>query len=547
MIIVVCSIIFGIMILALTFLAGKKPARPVEPSFPLYIIIGTLLMFLFIFLLSYKVDDVPIPYHSDEAGAVYDGYCLAKYHCDRFGVRFPVYFMNYGTHGSSALYGYSAALMFTLFGYSILSARLPAILLSILSVLVLTSAVRRDRGKTAAVLTILLFCILPFSIMHSRWGLDAYLLFPMITISCSVLYYAVISGKTIWYVISGVIFGLSLYSYSVSYFIIPVFLGMNLVFLLISKKVRWSQIFALGIPLFIFAVPLILMMAVNNGYIPEIRTRFFSIPKLETYSASVLNLQNVADNLSFTTTNIFYRLFVDDFLVYNVIPKFGTVYYISIPLIIYGFVLGIKGAIHSISEKRYSLDFMMTVLFIIVFFLNLIIGDTNVNRLCALYLPMIYYLANALLDILNRKRIPAVLIFAAYLVLFIFFTDYYFHDFNKELDTSPLIVSITDLKEAVEFADSVNKNNELVYVLDPLQTYVYLLLIKDIDPFTFNEQKILSYDDYVKVVGNYRFRLDAVMPECIYIFRDKAKIPQDPDDFGFSVKKFGSFWVYYPE
>ena len=73
------------------------------------------------------------------------------------------------------------------------------------------------------------------------------------------------------------------------------------------------------------------------------------------------------------------------------------------------------------------------------------------------------------------------------------------------------------------------------------------MLIKGIDPFTFNEQKILSYDYYVKVVGHYRFRLDAVMPECIYIFRDRTKMLENLDEFGFAVKKFGSFWVYYPE
>ena len=544
---ILCSIILGFVILVMTLIPCEKKAPPFDMPFPVYIILKIGLLLLFIFLHFYRVDEVPIPYHSDEAGAVYDGYCLANYHCDRFGVRFPVYFMNFGTHGSSALYGYSAALMFTLFGYSILSARLPAILLAVLSVIAISAAVRRDKGKTESILILMFFCILPFLIMHSRWGLDAYLLFPMITISCSLFYFAVLSEKTICYIISGLVFGLTLYSYSVSYVIIPVFIGVNLIFLLIINKTKWRQIFALSIPLFILALPLILMIAVNNDYFPEIRTRFFSVPKLESYSASVINLHNIVDNLRINSTNIFYRMFVDDFLIYNVIPKFGTMYYISIPLILYGFFLSVKKLIHSVSEKQYGLDFMMTALFIVVFFINLIVEDTNINRLCALYLPMTYYLVIASYEIMCKKKILAVITLGAFLILFVFFIGYYFEDFNKKLDTSPLIGSITELGEAVNYADSVNKNDELIYILDPLQTYVYTMLIKGIDPYTFNEQKILSYDDYVKVVGHYRFRLDAVMPECIYIFRDRTKMPENLDEFGFAVKKFGSFWVYYPE
>lgn len=55
-----------------------------------------------------------------------------------------------------------------------------------------------------------------------------------------------------------------------------------------------------------------------------------------------------------------------------------------------------------------------------------------------------------------------------------------------------------------------------------------------------------NYDDYVKIIGNYRFRLDAVMPECIYIFKDVTKIPEDDYSDIFLLNQFGSFKVYYP-
>ena len=473
------------------------------------------LFIVFASLIFYRLDEVPIPYHADEAGAVYDGLCLAKYHCDRFGVRFPVYFMNFGTHGSSALYGYSAALMFSLFGYSITAARMPAVLLSLISALTMTLTVRRSKGSMASVLTMLLFCLLPFSIMHSRWGLDAFLLFPMMIISCAVFYRAVISEKTGFYFVSGIVFGLTLYSYSVSYILVPAILGINFLLLIMIHKIKWKNLFAMGIPLFLMAVPLMMMMAVNNGLLPEIRTRFFSIPKLSSYGVSDLRRKNIIDNLSFGKYNIFYRIFADDFLIYNAIPQFGTMYYVSIPFIIYGLILSVKKAYACISVRQFSFDFLMVSLCFSAFIINLITENTNINRLCALYIPLIYFLVSALISILQKNRIAALSAAGIYLVSFALFVNFYFNDFEKKLDTSPLIGSITDLRDALLFAESVNRNEETIYVLDPLQTYIYLLLIKNIDPFTFNEQKILSYDDYVKVVGNYRFRLDAVMPECI--------------------------------
>lgn len=546
---VIVGILLGIIVLVMTISGTKEKNLQLKLSSPLYYSLILFLFAAFVFLLFWKVDEVPVPYHADEAGAIYDGLSIAKYHCDRWTVRFPVYFMNFGTHGSSALYGYSAALMFLLFGYSVVSARLPAIIFSIFSVLIFTMTIRRTKGRVASVLALAFFCILPFSIMHSRWGLDAYLLFPMLTISCSFFLYAVSSGKISWFIVSGILFGITLYSYSVTYILLPLLLGVNLIYLLLIQKIQWKQILAMGIPLFIFAFPLILMIAINNGFIPEIRTRFFSIPKLESYGVTDLRLKNIIANLSFSEYNIFYRIFVDDFLHYNVLPQFGTMYFISIPFVIYGFVLGIRNTLDSIKGKKYTLDFLMISLFCLVLCINLITEKTNVNRCCAIYIPLIYFLVIASKKILERRKFAAILAAGIYLFCFPSFLHYYFNDFEKDIIKSPLVGSIADLEDALLFAESVNQYDEMIYVLDPLQTYIYTLLIKDIDPFTFNRQVTFSSDGWVKIVGKYRFRLDAdvLLPQCIYIFRDWEKMPENVDSYGFSTRQFGEFWVYYPE
>jgi len=542
----ICGIISGLIILALALFSREKGNRQWEVSRRTYWIALPILFCLFAFLLFYKVDEIPVPFNVDEAGTAYDAWSIANYHCDRFLYRFPVYFINYGGHGSSGLYTYLAAAAIKLFGFSPVSVRLPAILLSLFSALALTLTIRSVLGNTASLITLGFFCILPFSFMHSRWGLDAYLLFPMLIFSLAVFYYAIRSGKTRWFVLSGLVFGLTLYSYSVSFMVVPMLLGINLVYLLIVRKISWKNIFAMGIPLFLLAVPLMMMLAINNGLMGEIRTRFFSIPQLISYGVTEIGLVNVINCLKFGPNNVFYNIFVNDNLLYNVVPAFGTVYYVSIPLFLYGMFLSVKRCIKAIKERTISFDMLMLSIFLSVLLISMIIDKTNVNRSSGIFIPVIYSLTLGCLEILKKSRLAAILTAALYLVSFGFFIHYYFTGFPKDLESDILFASISDLDEALDFAETVYQDDETVYVLGRSRPYIYTLLSLQADPYSFNEKMVLSYDDYVKVYDKYRFRLDAVLPDCIYIFTDLNDIPAEIEKYNFLSKQFGSVIVYYP-
>ena len=174
-------------------------------------------------------------------------------------------------------------------------------------------------------------------------------------------------------------------------------------------------------------------------------------------------------------------------------------------------------------------------------------GNQSVNKLCALYVPLIYFFVVGFNNIFKKSRLDGILLVGILTINSFLFIKYYFSDFQNDLNKNVLVGSINDLTEALNFADSVNRNDETIYVLDPHQTHILVALVIGIDPVTFNQQKVLSgYDGYVKSIGKYRFQLDAVLPECIYIFRDIEKIPDDPKIFGFDVERFGSYTVYYP-
>ena len=502
-------------------------------------------MSFFGFLLFFKVTEIPLPYHIDEVSIAYDASAIVKYHCDRFMYRFPVLFKSFGGAGQNALYPYLAVIMIRLFGYSILTVRLPAVLLSLLSALFFSLVIRREYDNKASILSMSFFCILPFSIMHSRWALESYLLFPMLILSCCALYHAIHNGNTVYYVLTGCLFGFTLYSYGVSYMLLPLFLLCILICLLVIKKMTWKNIFAMGIPLFFLALPLILMLAINYGFLDEIQTRFFSIPKVPEFRGGEVGKKFILDNLSFSRHNIFFSLFCDDGLVYNVIPKFGTMYYLSIPFIIYGFICCIKKSIQDLRTKQFSFSLMMVVLAFVVYAVSLIVILPNVNRLNPFYIPLIFFLVTGFYRIILNNKTAGAVAACLYLLCFCFFLYSYFVEFPKELESHQLITPINDLKKALLFAESVSKEDETIYVLDYPYNYIYTILALDIDPYTFNENKVLSYDGYMQAVGRYRFRKDAILPECVYIFTKQDVIPDNIDDYGFESEKFGQITVYF--
>ena len=512
-----------------------------------YHISVSLLLFIFAFLLLHKVREIPTPWHVDEAGMAYDALSIAEYGVDRYLYTNPVYFINFGS-GQNALYTYLAAFCIKLFGYSILSIRLPALILSLIAFVLFVRMIRREFGEPAALIGGVLFCILPFSIMHSRWALESYLLFPMMVISTAAFTDAVKSGKTPLYFLSGILFGITLYTYAISYIFLAIFLLIILLYLLILKQARWMQLIALGIPLFLFALPLILMLAVNNGYLSEIRTGLFSIPKMLKYRSDSISLKQILPNLQLSRENLFYKIFFNDGLMYNAVTKYGTLYCFSLPFILSGFVLSCKNALLTVRGKKHSLDFLMTAAFFSALLTSLMITDPNINRVNVIYFPLIYFLCVGIFHTVKKGKATALLTTVIYLALFTGFIRYYFNDFPNVADDSFYISSITDMEEALDFAEEVRQDDRRVFIVGKSQPYISTILALKTDPYTFDREKTTEHLE-VTAFRHYSFlsylTWDEIPTDSVYIFRDKNTIPENIMKMGFASRDFGSLRVYY--
>ena len=234
----------------------------------------------------------PAGMHVDEAGMAYDAYNLARFGTDRYQNPFPVYLINFDA-GQSALYAYLAALFIKIFGFSMTAVRLPALLSGVLVYVFGYLIVKEMWNRRTAVLTALFITICPYFIMASRWGLDCNLLLGFFTMSVYWLMLAVKKEKTSLFIAAGISLGLTLYTYALTFLILPLFLLFTLIYLFSIRRLKVKNLFALGVPVFFLALPLMLMLAVNNGLLPEIKTGFFTIPKLLYYRGAEFSPANI--------------------------------------------------------------------------------------------------------------------------------------------------------------------------------------------------------------------------------------------------------------
>ena len=345
----VIFILLVITIIIYTILKKEKTKDKVNISNKIYFLLIAIIGIIAITTRIYKFGEYP-NIHVDEAGMGYDAYCLANYGVDRYLNKYPVYLINYGS-GQSALYTYLAVIFIKIFGLSLTIIRLPSLILSLIAIIFTYKLIRIYKGRKFSLCMIFLLSICPWHIMQSRWGLDCNLMSSMMIIS---IYSLIKSRKNMNYILSGILFGLTLYTYALSYIIVPIFLLLILAELIITKEINIKNIVCLSIPLLIISLPLILTVLHNAGILENINLKYITIPKLISYRGNEINLGYLLFNIK---GNILNKIFIYDTMAYNSIINFGPLYYFSIPLLIYGFILAVKKELKK--QEKVTINFIM--------------------------------------------------------------------------------------------------------------------------------------------------------------------------------------------
>lgn len=499
----------------------------------------------FLFTRFFRIEQVPNGLHVDEAGMLYDAFCLGQYGTDRWMNELPVYLTNFGG-GQSALYAYLTVVCVRLFGVCAFAARIPAVVGGALVLVFGTLLAKQVLGKTWAFAVAALVVICPYFVMASRFGLDCNLLLGFFTMAVYMLYMAVKSGKYRWYLAAGTGFGICLYCYALAYGEIPLFLLLVCAYLIWIRKFEIRKWIVLAIPLGCLALPLLLFLAVNNGMISPLTIDLgfaaFSVPELPNYRGSELSLSNVKENLI-----LFKNILTYGPLSYNALPAFGTMYYISVPFILLGAAVAVRKTYFALKKKELSAAAVIVFMSLAVVLFNLLVEDTRViNKNNAVFFALAYFAVEGIRFVARKCKIALLIVAAVYLAGFVSFGVYYYSGQAEEASGRYFNSSVI---EALEYTEEKFESEEKAfYFFTDMpgieRPAIYLLLHNKVSA----RDHVELYSKDVRWYGKYCVILpDEPHENDVYILRGADQFRERLIDEGFQIEWLGDFAILHHE
>ncbi len=332
----------------------------------------------------------PAGVNQDEAMAAVDGWALAQYGTDRYGMRLPVHFSAWQVSQMSVLLSYCMIPFIRLLGFGITAVRLPALLISCGGVALVYLVGRKLFDHRLALGGMALAAINPWHFMQSRWALDCNL-FPHVFL---LAFYLLLLGleKRRYLYLSMIFFGLTFYCYGIAVYSVTPFLVVYGAWCLWKRQLKAREILACALIFGIVALPEILVMAINLFQWESIETPLFTMGRFpeSTRGEDILFLNfsfaQLGRNLWSAIKCCFLQL--PDQL-FNALPAFGPLYHISIPFM----AIGIAGFTRSLFREREIgrktrmlalWGFLLTGVWV-----GLITFEVNVNRINIIFYPLI--------------------------------------------------------------------------------------------------------------------------------------------------------------
>lgn len=496
-----------------------------------YKIIFILIFIVFLATRLYHLDMVPQGVHIDEAAVAYNAINIANYGVDRYLNPFPLYFLNFDG-GQSAMYTYLGAILVKIFGYSLFLIRIPAVLFGLLTLIFGTLLAKELGGKRFSLLIALLITICPYFFMASRFGLDCNLMLGLFTTSIYVLLKAILNEKISLYVLAGILFGLTLYTYAISYLLIPLVLIGLTIYLIYTKKLNIKKVLAFGLPLFLLAIPMILNVLINASIIDEIKTSFFTIPKMNNDRTSEIALSNIFTNITQMGTYL-----TNDNLIYNAFPSFGTLYLFSIPLVILGIILIFKRGVISLKTKKFNNNMYIAIIFISMFVGLLFIKDGFViNKGNAIFICLVLFLGIGIVKVMQLLKNYAFIIIIIYLLAFTYFGYFYFCRYPVVY--YPQAYFMDTYVEIIEYSKQFDKD---IYIEPIILGTLWAALASETSPYEFANAE--NQDEHF---GNLYFYIpDEFDDDKVYgVYEEDATILKER---GFKCHNIDNFYACVKE
>lgn len=454
--------------------------------------------------------EYPTGFNQDEASAAYDAFALMTTGRDRHGEFLPVYFIAWGS-GQSVLYSYLSIPFMAVFGTTVWAFRLPMALVGCLSLFVFWRLLLYMTDKKTALAGLALLAVCPWHILKSRWGLDCNLFPDLVLLGILLLISGLKRKRTAPFLAGCGVLGLSAYAYATSYLFLPLLVLPLLAYLVAKKQTTLLKAAAgLGI-LMVVALPMILFALINTFELPAIRLPFMTIPRLtanrmsamaSVFSADFLrqSAENFAEAAKVTVTQ-------SDGLIWNAMDGFGIVYVFSLPFTVIGLLHCLAGR----KERRPAFGCVMNAWLLAALVLVFVVRP-NINRINALWLPLVYYTALGAAEVARSRRLFRTAVAGLYMTAFLLFEVQYFTTYQEKMKTA----FEDSFGEAVSYAAA--SQAETIYVTQQVNgAYALTLFYTRQDPQEFQDTvKIVNPGamfEQVAAYGRYRFETPQTLPE----------------------------------
>lgn len=496
---------------------------------------------LFLVTRLWQLTTLPTGMHIDEAGMAYDAWCLSNWGVDRHLKSWPVYLMNF-TSGQSSLYAFLCAFLFRIFGYSMWMVRMPSVIFSFLTLLFGMKIARHlyPNQVYPSLLTGGLVAIGPYFIMAGRLGLDCNLMLGVSTVFLYSFMMAIETQKRWRYIVTGLIGGILLYSYALTYIVLPLFLFFSLLYVIYSKKFSFVNWVLMAIPLTVLAFPLILVQAVNYFDLPEMQLGIFTITKMMRYRISEIGKFSLEN---FTTA--LRSIFVGDDHFFDSIPGIWNLYGLTVILFAVGFI---STCIHlyKAGKSRQHCSHAFPILWLLIILVMACFMKVNTYRLNGIFFVVVLLAIEGLWILINHiknfKAVLLVMVCGIYLVGFVRFGVFYYSGRYAEathMKSELMGVLLTDGIKFIEGDAELSQKTTYVW-----ERGIFYAISAFVEPWQFD---ILG-DGYGISWNNYIFgSLDEIKSDCNYVvphgkYEDYCDALRQA---GFAEEKYDDYSVYY--
>lgn len=513
-----------------------------------------------LFTRFHKLGEIPARLHADEAGVAVNAYNIAKYGTDASGNPWPVYFLNYNG-GQSAAYTYLLALSIRLFGLSAETIRLPGAVCGVWFVCVGTMVLQEllvgkrfslhtapFTKKQVGLVGASLMAIMPYFIQQCRFGLDCNLMMPAVTTALLVTIWAIQKEKIWLWVASGVCWGVALYTYALSYLMIPLFLLLLFVYLIRCHKFRIKNAVAMMVPILAISWPLMLYVAVGTFNLDITNIGPFSLPKMFEWRGNEFSIVNIWSNSS----KMLFGFLGVEASMDNTMIGIGPFYLLGVPLYLFGLEEIIRKEIRYRKKPVIRVETVLLLQNLSVWIIGLILDKTDSisrenGRMFSVFAIIIYggyRFAKLLVPRLKQKSSAVAAVISVCIILIghfgLFWTKY-----QKQYTEANLPYFLGFYEPDLQSIVDLNSKSPIYWDMYKIRDWKYFELCFNLPATEFNEQgfvrqtesnqdsSCLKYDSTRWTWKNVRFGItddiDLSQPATFVVLPQHAELIQKLD------------------